>query len=672
MIKKLNHHLKERGTTGTIKRFKHCLDENGLKYSFKQIFKPIESGPPPIIPIQQNIIPQEIISPAIPLDHTQHALFPDHTIVIFAGVPFDDVGGGQRPAQFARVLLTQGKKVIYVYAYKKYDFALNKHIDSNIVVPNLEHIFLDDITPDGLSEKLRTFSSVIFELPHKKFLPFAKKCWAIGVTTVFDLIDEWDTSLGGDWYSVEVMQQFVDNCTTVCGSAKLLRDKLVTMGRKDALYVPNAANEEIFDLYKKFSILPQGYKEDDTKRCLYFGSLYGEWFGWDYLTTAAERNPDTSFYLIGDYNQKRILPANIYFLGAKNIDELPAYLYFADAALLPFIPGKISDAVSPIKIFEYLFMAKPVIATHVPEVKDYPNVYIGNTPEEYAARVQQATENEKDNIEAIETFITTNSWASRLQTLLPQNESKKISAIILIRNNEKIIRRCLQSLIYHASGYLKEIIVVDNSSTDNGPSIVRKEFSEVILLQNSRNGCSSGRNLGIKKATGEYIAFFDSDQWFTSGASFEEAVQILKTYPFIGATGWAAGWIDRGSENYGGMIMDYLPKRGMLTNSQFRTDIGYLGTGGFFIKARVLQRTDLFDEFYDPTAFEDTDLCFQIADIGYKLGYRNFGGIKHQPHQTTNASAETDKYLKLFRRNADYFKRKWGNKDQLFTSYKGY
>ncbi|MFT2612714.1 glycosyltransferase family 1 protein, partial [Escherichia coli] len=57
---------------------------------------------------------------------------------------------------------------------------------------------------------------------------------------------------------------------------------------------------------------------------------------------------------------------------------------YSDFCLLPFSPGKISDAVSPIKVFEYLFAGKPVVSTDLPEINGYPGLRIEKNPEDFA------------------------------------------------------------------------------------------------------------------------------------------------------------------------------------------------------------------------------------------------------------------------------------------------
>lgn len=583
-------------------------------------------------------------------------------LYIMTGVPYDDIGGGQRAAQLARVALARGLKVVYVYAYRKWEGGVE--VESRVELPNLEHRYLDDSVLADISASLRPEDTVLFELPHPRFLPVLRAAAATGASSVFEMIDAWDSSLGGDWFSEGVLEEYLRASRKVVGTAKVLQNMLKGRGRDDALYLPNAFNEAIFDCYRTF---PRPHEYVDGKRVfLYFGSLYGEWFCWDSVYAAARKNQDAVIYLIGDGAARPDAPSNLVFLGARVIDELPAYLAHADVALLPFKPGHISDAVSPIKVFEYLAMGVPVVSLYLPEVVGYPNVHVANSVEEFAELCSRPLPVALD-----EDFLMSNSWGARLDALLPAPPMHGlISVVVLMHNNEKIIGRCLRSLRRHAVPLGIEIIVVDNQSSDRGAEIVRTEFPEVKLVSNSKNGCSSGRNLGVSQASGEYIMFLDSDQWFTSRGAFEESFEVLKSNPAVGAVGWAAGWFADGNESFGGPIVDYLPKRGTTTADYvamgFRTDIAYLGSGGMLVSRTLFDAVRGFDEAYDPTCFEDTDFSLLIKNAGRLIAYRDLQGIRHQAHQTTGASASNERYQEIFRRNAEHFGKKWAHRPHFF------
>ena len=80
---------------------------------------------------------------------------------------------------------------------------------------------------------------------------------------------------------------------------------------------------------------------------------------------------------------------------------------------------------------------------------------------------------------------------------------------------ENYLERCLKSILYNTYTNL-EIICVNDGSTDNSKKIL-EDYSQrdkrVIVINKKNNGISSARNAGIKIATGEYIAFVDSDDW---------------------------------------------------------------------------------------------------------------------------------------------------------------
>lgn len=584
--------------------------------------------------------------------------------VILSGIPYDDIGGGQRSAQLTRAALCRGKRVLYAYTNKKYNFELQTHEDSNVNIDKLIHVDINNVSDDSILEYVKASTIVICELPHKKYLGLIKKLKLRNIPIVFELIDNWKTSLGLGWYDELTYQQYLTYSTIVNGTARKLTERLVTDGRSDAFYLPNAADEKVFSKYKKYN-KPHDLPDNQHKNALYFGSLFGDWFDWDALKAAARRNSDVNFLLIGNAGLRASYEPNIFFLGEKENYQLPAYLYYSDFALLPFKTGEICDYVSPIKIFEYIFFNKPVVSTVLPEIVDYPGVLLSKDSAEFAENCHKACSVKLD-VGKNDAFISAHSWNGRLDSLNKAINKKPVqkifSAIILIHNNANIIERCLKSLLDHGRDYLKDIIVVDNASTDGGAEIVRKLFPEVTLIENPKNGCSLGRNLGARAASGDVLAFFDSDQWFVSGAFFEEAQHILDNHADVGAVGWTGGWFGDFHRDLSGPIVEDFPNRGMGDRSkyiEYRTDLEYLGTGGLFIPSSIFNALSGFDEAYDPTCFEDTDISFQIRHLGFKLAYRDLTGIMHQPHQTTKADHGSPAYRKLFRRNEKYFRKKW-------------
>ncbi len=95
------------------------------------------------------------------------------------------------------------------------------------------------------------------------------------------------------------------------------------------------------------------------------------------------------------------------------------------------------------------------------------------------------------------------------------NNTDKISVIVPAYNVDSYIRKCLNSLIEQSFSNL-EIIVINDGSTDNTAAVIA-EFAQkdnrIKVITQKNFGLSKTRNIGIENATGEYIAFIDSDDW---------------------------------------------------------------------------------------------------------------------------------------------------------------
>nr|WP_223225772.1 glycosyltransferase [Lactobacillus gasseri] len=93
--------------------------------------------------------------------------------------------------------------------------------------------------------------------------------------------------------------------------------------------------------------------------------------------------------------------------------------------------------------------------------------------------------------------------------------SKKVSVIIPVYNDEKYLRQCVDSVLAQTYSDL-EIILVDDGSTDHTPEICekyREKYDQIRVLHKKNGGVGSSRNAGLAIATGEYVLFVDHDDW---------------------------------------------------------------------------------------------------------------------------------------------------------------
>lgn len=96
-----------------------------------------------------------------------------------------------------------------------------------------------------------------------------------------------------------------------------------------------------------------------------------------------------------------------------------------------------------------------------------------------------------------------------------QNPKVILSIIIPVYNTAKQLRRCLNSIVTQLNDKV-EVILINDGSTDNSISIIHdyiEHYNQLKLYDKPNEGVSSSRNIGLKMAVGQYVAFVDSDDY---------------------------------------------------------------------------------------------------------------------------------------------------------------
>ena len=112
-----------------------------------------------------------------------------------------------------------------------------------------------------------------------------------------------------------------------------------------------------------------------------------------------------------------------------------------------------------------------------------------------------------------------------------------VSIIIVSWNAKHHLLNCLNSLENTPNGYLQEIIVVDNASSDGSPDAVARQFPQVRLFKNKENlGFARANNIGIRQSSGRYICFVNSDVIVLNGC-IENLISFMDKQPTAGMVG---------------------------------------------------------------------------------------------------------------------------------------
>ncbi len=105
----------------------------------------------------------------------------------------------------------------------------------------------------------------------------------------------------------------------------------------------------------------------------------------------------------------------------------------------------------------------------------------------------------------------------------------KISIIIPVYNSEKVIARCLESVLNQDYKNI-EIIIINDGSKDRSQEIIEqysKIDGRIKIIKTENQGVSSARNLGIQNASGKYVCFLDADDYVDKDM-YNELVKQIK------------------------------------------------------------------------------------------------------------------------------------------------
>lgn len=220
---------------------------------------------------------------------------------------------------------------------------------------------------------------------------------------IYEYIDHIDSEISGDQENINRLldlKQFAfgGGADFIIASArKLYEEAVCAVGQDKVLLIPNGVDTAHYrDPAHQATLLPASLVEfKDRHKAIvgYFGAL-APWLWYDCIRELVTMRSEIGFVFIGPdyYGGSTQLPAakNVLYLGTVDYDILPAYARQFDLCFIPFKPGEIARTTSPLKLFEYFALEKPVVVTaDMDECTAYPEVFRGNS----ALQLSQAIDN---------------------------------------------------------------------------------------------------------------------------------------------------------------------------------------------------------------------------------------------------------------------------------------
>ena len=249
-----------------------------------------------------------------------------------------------------------------------------------------------------------------------------------------------------------------------------------------------------------------------------------------------------------------------------------------------------------------------------------------------------------------------------------------VSIIIPVFNNWRFTYKCLQSVVKHTQGSY-EIIVVDNNSTDVTPQLLSDMQGIQVITNTSNEVFVNACNQAARQAKGDHLLLLNNDTEVTPDwldamlAPFSDAdtgiVGAKLLYP-DGSLQEAGGiiWRDGTGCNYGHGDNPNLPQY------SYRRVVDYCSGACLMIPRKLWEQIGGFDQRYAPAYYEDTDLCFNVRALGYRVIYQPEALVLH--YGGASAGKETSSGYKRFQEiNRHKFVDKWAevlDQDHVFSS----
>ena len=370
---------------------------------------------------------------------------PKKVLVVYPIIPWDF--RWQRPQQILSRLASKGWTVLYVdmqpmpagrcYATEQEAFLdLGvKRIDDDVWGVSLYscesvNMYTCSLQPgsiinmkNGVLALLETIGAMepiqIVQFP--SWTPVAQEIRAaVNGNLVFDCMDDHSGFAGTTREAVSQEMELIGSADMVLASSELIYERSLALNPATEM-LRNGTEFEHFNGAVRCGALDH---LTDKPIIGYYGAI-AEWFDMGLLAYCAKTRPQWNFVLVGhvhgvDVNKVEGLP-NVHFVGEVPYADLPGYFAYFDVCTIPFKLIPLIMATNPVKFYEYLSDAKPVVSVELPELRPYAALcHLASNEEDFLRKLDTAL-NEDASPELIEARLQLardNSWDGRVQSLL--------------------------------------------------------------------------------------------------------------------------------------------------------------------------------------------------------------------------------------------------------------
>ena len=209
--------------------------------------------------------------------------------------------------------------------------------------------------------------------------------------------------------------------------------------KEEALKMTDNDYDVFYPLVKNKKVTAdKTFKEilNENKPIIGYYGAFASWFDYDMVSNLAKQRPEYNIVLIGSKYDDSLEKSNIekldnvFYLGTKDYKILKNYANRFNVCIVPFVINDITKATSPLKIFEYMALEKPIVTTAMDECKKYKSIFIANDQEEFVNLIDKTLKlNKEKNTEYYETLkqeALENTWESKAKVIVKLLETEEM------------------------------------------------------------------------------------------------------------------------------------------------------------------------------------------------------------------------------------------------------
>jgi|GEM_PF-146195 len=346
----------------------------------------------------------------------------------------------QRPHFLSSGLAQNGNyKVTYMYQtlYDKYMPKNNNYKIKN----RIEEIELFKIKPLKIrpaitktNTKLNTilslfmtsfsnYDTIILTHPNQTDFFFMKLLTLKRVQVYYEMMDnfvEWENDVDG--YLLKEYR-LVHFSKRIIVSSNKLKERLVDsygISSEKCVVIRNGYSKELFENTQIQEI------DIPHPNIVYIGTV-DDWFDFNSITNYAIKNPNENIIIIGPIGKsvkkviKKIKQENIIFYGPIEHYKVPSYILAGDILIMPFIINEVIKYVDPVKVYEYLYFKKPIVASYWNELEQFKEMILFYDPDkkdDFEYKINLAKQYTVDPNENYIELMKVSTWESRVKKYL--------------------------------------------------------------------------------------------------------------------------------------------------------------------------------------------------------------------------------------------------------------